>query len=74
MRRELPKSPSFQTPLAVRNTFSLLMSRCTMPCRHQNTAPPQLTAHAASHHLLAVQPPACNLPSHKNAGTGSKHL
>lgn len=30
-RRLLPKSPSFHTPLAVRNTFSLLMSRCTMP-------------------------------------------
>lgn len=30
-RSALPKSPSFQVPHSVRNTFSLLMSRCTMP-------------------------------------------
>lgn len=31
MRKELPKSPNFQAPPTVRNTFSLLMSRCTIP-------------------------------------------
>ncbi len=79
-RSALPKSPSFQVPSAVRNTFSLFTSRCTTPCApHQGANPKVEVVQDAGQFRasllaegLVLNSGRCQSPEHEGAAVQHK--